>query len=248
MRRLAALTFTMPSTNAYAWSSSGGKDSLLALWHARQNGHQVTSMITMFDETGKRSRSHGISLDLMQAQASALDLTLHTPHASWKTYEAEFVAILQSLRANGHIGVVFGDIDLQPHRDWEEKVCAQANLDALLPLWQRDRRQLADEVLRLGFKAIVVCVDHRFLDASFCGREYNDAFIRDLPPDVDACGENGEFHTFVFDGPVFTRPLSVDVIAIEGYKAPQEFGGGTFSFARLAQRVQSQSDAISIIA
>jgi uncharacterized protein (TIGR00290 family) len=167
----------MPRTDPYAWSTSGGKDSLLALWHARQLGINVTTMITMFDETGARSRSHGIDKPTMQAQARALGMELLTPHASWQSYETEFVATLRMLAASGHQGVVFGDIDLQAHRDWEEKVCAQANLAAVLPLWQRDRTHLAEEVLQLGFKAIVVCVDHRYLTAEFCGREYNREFI-----------------------------------------------------------------------
>jgi len=219
-----------------AWSSSGGKDSLLALWYARQQGHQVTTMITMFDESGARSRSHGIDLALMYAQAGALGMELITPSASWKSYEAEFVNALRVVRAANHDGVVFGDIDLAPHREWEEKVCAQADLTALLPLWQRNRSELSDEVLRLGFKAVVVCVDHRFLSREYCGREYDAAFIRSLPDGVDACGENGEFHTFVYDGPLFTAPLSVAVTQIEDYRAPQEFGGSWYSFARLSKK------------
>jgi uncharacterized protein (TIGR00290 family) len=192
-------------------------------------------MITMFDESGERSRSHGISKSLMLAQAAALDMTLLTPHASWQSYEAEFVATLRTLQASGHTGIVFGDIDLQAHRDWEEQVCARANLSAHLPLWQRDRRQLAQEVTQLGFKAIVVCVDHRYLTADYCGREYNHEFVASLPEGVDACGENGEFHTFVFDGPLFNSRLNVAVAAIESYHAPKEFGGGRFSFARLKE-------------
>jgi uncharacterized protein (TIGR00290 family) len=216
-----------------AWSSSGGKDSLLALWHARQSGHDVATMITMFDETGLRSRSHGISPAVMRSQADALGMELMTPSASWQTYESEFVKALQELNSRDHEAVVFGDIDLQPHRDWEEKVCAQAKLVALLPLWQRDRQELAAEVWRLGFKSIVVCVDHRYLSAEFCGREYNEAFVRSLPAGVDACGENGEFHTFVYAGPLFSRSLSISVAGIENYQAPIEFGGGRFSFAAL---------------
>jgi len=219
-----------------AWSSSGGKDSLLALWHARRQGHLVSTMITMFDETGARSRSHGIDLALMREQASALDVELINPAASWKFYEAEFVATLRMVHASGHEAVVFGDIDLAPHREWEEKVCAQANLTALLPLWKRDSRELSAEVLQLGFKAVVVCVDHRFLHADYCGREYDQAFIDSLPPKVDACGENGEFHTFVYDGPMFRAPLTVTVTSIDAYQAPAEFGGGRFSFARLARK------------
>jgi uncharacterized protein (TIGR00290 family) len=225
----------MPRTgHPYAWSTSGGKDSLLALWYARQQGYRVTTMITMFDETGARSRSHGIGKSLMHAQALALGMELLTPHATWQSYETEFVATLQTLKASGHEGVVFGDIDLLPHRDWEEKVCARANLRAVLPLWQRDRNQLAMQLLQLGFKAIVVCVDHRHLTVDFCGREYNREFVESLPEGVDACGENGEFHTFVVGGPMFSAPLDVSVAKIEPYQAPQEFGGGHYSFARMA--------------
>lgn len=216
-----------------AWSSSGGKDSLLALWHARKQGHDVVTMITMFDETGSRSRSHGIDLSLMNAQAAALGMELLTPAATWKTYETEFVNALRVVRSGNHEGVVFGDIDLEPHREWEEKVCAQADLTAILPLWQRRRPELAEEVLRLGFKSIVVCIDHRFLSADFCGREYDEAFVESLPAGVDACGENGEFHTFVYGGPGFSHPLEVAVARIEDYVAPPEFGGTRYSFARL---------------
>jgi uncharacterized protein (TIGR00290 family) len=224
----------MSRNEPYACSSSGGKDSLLALWYAKNQGYNIATLITMFDETGTRSRSHGISKTMMQAQAHALGLDLLTPHASWQTYESEFIATLKTLRASGHQGVVFGDIDLLPHREWEEKVCAQAELHTVLPLWQRDRAQLANEVLQLGFKAIVVCVDHRYLTADFCGREYNREFIDSLPKGVDACGENGEFHTFTFDGPLFARALAVNVTAVEDVAAPKEFGGGRYSFARLA--------------
>jgi uncharacterized protein (TIGR00290 family) len=192
-------------------------------------------MLTMFDETGLRSRSHGIELPLMQAQARSLGMDLLTPHASWRNYESVFVETLQSLRASGHEAVVFGDIDLLPHRVWEETVCARAGLNAVLPLWQRNRRELAEESLRLGFKSIVVCVDRRFLTRDFAGRLYDETFLSDLPDNVDACGENGEFHTFVYDGPGFKESLQVEVTAIEDYQAPAEFGGGWFSFARLSQ-------------
>jgi uncharacterized protein (TIGR00290 family) len=216
-----------------AWSSSGGKDSLLALWHARAQGLNVTTLLTMFDETGQRSRSHGVGLTLMQLQAQRLGMELLTPSASWKNYEAVFIAQLQQLQASGHDAVVFGDIDLQAHRDWEEKVCAQAGLKAVLPLWHRQRMELARQSLELGFKSIVVCVDHKHLVRDFAGRLYDEQFIADLPAGVDACGENGEFHTFVYDGPMFSQPLPVRVECLEDYQAPAEFGGGGFTFARL---------------
>lgn len=218
-----------------AWSSSGGKDSLLALWYARAQGVNVTTMLTMFDETGLRSRSHGIGPALMQAQARSLGMELLMPSASWRDYEAVFVDNLTQLKASGHDAIVFGDIDLLPHRDWEEKVCAQTQLTAVLPLWQRDRKELANECIRLGFKAIVVCVDHRYITRDFAGRFYDESFLADLPQGVDACGENGEFHTFVYDGPTFSARLKVNVEKLEDYRAPAEFGGGGYTFARLAQ-------------
>jgi uncharacterized protein (TIGR00290 family) len=172
----------------------------------------------------------------MHAQAARLGMELIAPSASWRDYEAVFVDALLGLRASGHEAVVFGDIDLLPHREWEEKVCARAQLQAALPLWQRNRRTLAEESLRLGFRSIVVCVDQRHLSRDFAGRVFNEAFLADLPSSVDPCGENGEFHTFVYDGPVFSEPLPVEVTAIEDYQAPQEFGGGGYTFARLRQR------------
>jgi len=223
-----------------AWSTSGGKDSLLALWYARQRGIDVVTMLTMFDETGQRSRSHGISIPMMQAQAQSLGLELKTPSASWRDYESVFIETLTNLKHSGHEAVVFGDIDLQAHRDWEEKVCARADLRAELPLWHRDRRELARESMTLGFRAIVVCVDHRYLGREFAGRSYDESFLADLPANVDACGENGEFHTFVYDGPMFRAPLQVVVDATEDYRAPPEFGGGAFSFARLGMRQKNR--------
>ncbi|RZT94992.1 diphthine--ammonia ligase [Rivibacter subsaxonicus] len=188
-------------------SWSGGKDSMLALHRSLDAGVRVEALLTMFDESGARSRSHGVPPALMRAQAQSLGIPLVEGRAGWSDYEAVFTQQLRTFAAEGLTHGVFGDIDLQPHRDWEEKVCAGAGLEALLPLWQQPRRALVDELLALGYRSRVVCVDARYLDASFCGREFDAAFIADLPPGVDACGENGEFHTFVFDGPRFARPV-----------------------------------------
>lgn len=138
-----------------------------------------------------------------------------------------------SLRA-GFTHGVFGDIDLQAHRDWEEKVCAAASVTPVLPLWHNARADVAKAVLNLGFRAKTVCVNGRFLDESFCGREYDQAFVASLPPGVDLCGENGEFHSFVYDGPIFRRPMTVHVAKRHVYVAPENQGGDTFYFAELA--------------
>ena len=216
------------------WSSSGGKDSMLALIAARKAGIDVRAMVSMFDETGLRNRSHGIPRPILAAQADSLGLELIAPAASWAEYETQFVAALSGLQSRGFGEIVFGDIDLQAHRDWEEKVCAQAGLVARLPLWGADRAALAQEVLLSGIRAIVVCVDSRHLDDSFCGREFDAEFLRDLPAGVCPCGENGEFHTFVFDSPLMNRPLEVTVEGFRTYVSPPQFGSQRYQFADLA--------------
>jgi uncharacterized protein (TIGR00290 family) len=164
----------------------------------------------------------------MRAQADALGIPLVMRNASWTTYEAVFTEQLRAFAAQGVTHGLFGDIDLQPHRDWEEKVCAAAGIEAVLPLWHEPRRALVDELLALGYRARVVCVDARFLDASYCGREFDAGFIADLPAEVDACGENGEFHTFVFDGPRFARPVSHDVRQVHELKPASPAPGHYF--------------------
>jgi uncharacterized protein (TIGR00290 family) len=225
---------TAPTEIIALCSFSGGKDSCLALWRAQQQGLDVRTLLVMFEESGERSRSHAIPLPVIQRQAQALRKELVVGRASWKGYESAFVDALRGLRSTGHTVAVFGDIDLQAHRDWEEKVCATASVRPYLPLWHQDRRALAQEILDAGFKAIVVCVDSRFLSDDFCGRNYDAAFIRDLPAGVDACGENGEFHTLVYDGPCFHEPVRFALERLESYVAPVEFGATRYCFARLS--------------
>ena len=208
---------------------------MLALWKAQQNGFDVRVLLSMLEEGGQRNRSHAVPTGLLQAQAHELGASLSTASASWADYEREFIATLAQLRAQGIEDAIFGDIDLQAHRDWEEKVCAAAGFTAHLPLWNMNRREAVEEFLGLGFRAVVVCVNHRWLDASFCGREFDVDFLNDLPPDVDWCGENGEFHTFVFDGPLFTAPVEVEIEEIYDYQLPESFGAARFSYARTSE-------------
>jgi uncharacterized protein (TIGR00290 family) len=214
-------------------SWSGGKDSCLALWRARQSGMTILRLITALDESGQRARSHGVPPALLQAQADALGVPLAFYSASWQQYEEKFIAALRDASNAGIGHAVFGDIDLQAHRDWEEKVCAEAGLQACLPLWKQSRRQLVDEFLALGFKAIVVCVNGNHLAQDFCGREFDAAFLADLPPGVDACGENGEFHTFVYDGPAFAHPVPFRRERISPYQSPPELGSTIYYFQEL---------------
>jgi uncharacterized protein (TIGR00290 family) len=207
---------------------------MLALWRASQSGYDTRILLSMLDDSGEKNRSHAVPLHLLEAQATALGAKVMTRSASWADYEREFVGALDEIKASGIDTALFGDIDLQAHRDWEEKVCAQAGMNAVLPLWNIDRREAVTEFLQLGYQAVVICVNHRWLDRSFCGRLFDEAFLADLPADVDWCGENGEFHTFVFDGPLFNTPVAYEIEEIYGYQLPPDFGSATFSYARLA--------------
>jgi len=222
-------------------SWSGGKDSCLAMWRARQSGMSIPRLITAMDESGSSSRSHGVPPELIAAQADALGTEIRFYETSWKTYEEKFISVLKEAHRDGIRHAIFGDIDLVPHREWEEKVCAQAGLQANLPLWDESRIKLVDEFLSLGFKAIVVCVNGSHLPEDFCGREFDAAFLSDLPAGVDACGENGEFHTFVYDGPMFARPVPFLRGQKVRYESPAEFGGTSYHFQRLHSILPGQA-------
>ncbi|MES3025737.1 MAG: diphthine--ammonia ligase [Pseudomonadota bacterium] len=214
-------------------SWSGGKDSCLALWRARASGTEIALLITAMDEAGQKSRSHGIPPALLAAQAHAIGAPLTFYDTSWTSYEEKFIGVLGAARADGISQAIFGDIDLLAHREWEEKVCAAAGLEACLPLWLEPRRKLVDEFIAAGFKAVVVCVNGNYLGPEWCGREFDADFLAELPEGVDACGENGEFHTFVYDGPAFGHPVGFERVAVERYESPPQLGGATYYFQTL---------------
>jgi uncharacterized protein (TIGR00290 family) len=215
-------------------SFSGGKDSMLALHRAAEGGLEICGLLCMLDETGTRSRSHGVPRALIEAQARSLDLPIVMAEAGWEAYEEAFRAALRAQRSTAGItDVVFGDIDLEAHRAWEEQQCAAEGLRARLPLWKIGRDAAVREFLDLGYRARVVCVNARWLDQSFAGREFDPAFGDDLPPNVDRCGENGEFHTFVFDGPRFRAPVAHRLARIVRYEARHPLGDATYYFAVL---------------
>lgn len=215
-------------------SWSGGKDSCLALNRASKNGFDVRYLLTMFDESGERSRSHAVPRKLIEAQADALGIELVTANASWQNYEQVFIEQLKNFQSAQITHGIFGDIDLQDHRDWEEKVCAAAEIEAVLPLWLENRYQMVEEFWAEGFKSVVVCINEKYLDAGLCGRVFDEKFVADLPATVDACGENGEFHTFVFDGKIFKNPVNYEIAGI--YKHELQFPSGDvskFAYAKL---------------
>jgi uncharacterized protein (TIGR00290 family) len=195
-----------PVRCAVSWSA--GKDSWLALTRARERGLVVDTFVTMCDEDGM-SKSHALPPALIEAQVRALGGTPVSVRVPEGQYATRFDACLRELAASGLTHMVFGDIDLQAHRDWLAPACERAGLVALFPLWGEPRAALAGELIARGVRARVVCVDTRWLDASFCGADYDAAFLARLPAHVCPCGENGEFHTVVLGGPGFAIPVSV---------------------------------------
>ena len=181
--------------------------------HALQSAqsHRVTALLTTVTEEFDRISMHGVRRVLLERQAESIGLPLHAvlipPQCVNATYEARMKQALNEHLARGVLRVAFGDIFLEDLRVYREQNLAQIGMEALFPIWKRDSRELAREFLRLGFQAITVCVDPRVLDSSFAGRVLDESFFADLPPGVDPCGENGEFHTFVFDGPLFRTPI-----------------------------------------
>jgi diphthine-ammonia ligase len=189
-------------------SWSGGKDACLAMQRAAAAGGRPAALLCMLHEEGRVSRGHGLPVALLQAQADALGVPLVTRATTWDDYEATFVPVLHELRDQGVEAGVFGDIDLQAHRDWVEGVCEVAGLDCHLPLWQEPRRRLLAEFLSAGGRATIVAVDSSKLGAEYLGREFDDALISRLEAaGVDACGEEGEYHTMVTAGPLFRAPV-----------------------------------------
>lgn len=199
-------------------SWSGGKDSCLALYRAVRRGGAPRRLLTMLTGDGLHSRSHGLPPAVIAAQAAALGIPLVTGRAGWDDYEAVFLARLAELRGEGLGDGVFGDIDLAPHRQWVERVCGRQGISAHLPLWQEERRDLLAEFIGAGFSATIVAISDARLPTSFLGRQLDWQTVAALEAaGVDACGEEGEFHTVVTDGPLFSAPLALRQGAVVGH-------------------------------
>ncbi|MEZ0611487.1 diphthine--ammonia ligase [Fibrella sp. WM1] len=193
---------------------SGGKDSALALHRLQQEGrHAVTALLTTMNGAYGRVSMHGVRQELIQAQADRIGLPLHTlalPETTSMTdYAQQMADTLRPFVADGVTHAAFGDIFLEDLRTWRETQLSPVGLSGVFPLWQADSMALLDEFWAAGFQTIVVAVNGQVLDRSFCGRVLDRQFVADLPAGVDPCGENGEFHTFVFDAPYFTSPIAV---------------------------------------
>lgn len=202
-----------------ALSWSGGKDSYLAL-HRSRSSYDVIAMITMFGEDGARSRSHGLRLEVVEAQAERLNLTLCTGVGSWATYESGYRRALAVAHALGITHVIFGDIMYESNREFPERVCAAEGLTAVEPLWGEPTDALYREFVQTGADARIVTVRDGILDPSWLGRRLTHDLLDDITnAKVDPCGEHGEYHTVVVDAPLFSRPIdfvTLDYVCHDG--------------------------------
>ncbi len=194
-------------------SWSGGKDSSLALYEIQKSrDYEVAALITTITSDYDRVSMHGLRTILLDKQASSLNIPLEkifiSKNASNDEYESRLKEVLLKYKQLGIRDVVFGDLFLEEIKKYREDLLGKIGMECVFPIWKRDTVKLAKRFIELGFKAITVCVDSNVLGKEFAGREFDEHFLDDLPKAIDPCGENGEFHTFTYDGPVFNTPIS----------------------------------------
>lgn len=191
-------------------SFSGGKDSSLALYHALQSG-TVIGLIVMLEEQGQRSRSHAMPLDIIQAQADAIGLPVFMTSSSWADYEDKFIDLMNQAKQKGAEVLVTGDLDMPQHGCWHDRVTQQVGLKLGMPLWLRPHREVVEEFINLGFRSVVVTVNLKLgMKVEDLGKILTLEYIQELESrDIDPCGEGGEFHTTVIDGPIFNKAIPV---------------------------------------
>ena len=201
----------MAANGAFALSWSGGKDSALTLWTLRQDGREPAALVTTVTETYDRISMHGVRRTLLTLQAAALRVPLVEvsipPACSNDVYESRIQQAFEAAPLAGIETVAYGDLFLEDIRAYREERLAAAGRHGLFPIWGRDTTELAHEFIKAGFEATLICIDPRKLDKSFAGRTFDQELLADFPHEVDPCGENGEFHTFVHAGPIFDAPI-----------------------------------------
>jgi uncharacterized protein (TIGR00290 family) len=197
-------------------SWSGGKDSVLSLNEIlKDEKFEINALLTVFTSDYDRVSMHGIRRIMLEKQVENLGYFLEkifiSKNASDKDYKSQMVSILQKYKSNGVRSVVFGDMFLEDVRKYREENLSKISMTGLFPLWKKDTFQLAKQFIKLGFKSIVTCIDSKSLSKDFVGRMFDKEFLSALPSNVDPMGENGEFHSFVFDGPLFKRRVQFEL-------------------------------------
>ncbi|MBO3767864.1 MAG: diphthine--ammonia ligase [Thermoproteota archaeon] len=196
-------------------SWSGGKDSAFALYEIQRNGdYEIAALFSTITKDYDRITMHGVRRVLLEEQAKAIGIPVHEVFIPKKVSNEEYNSIMEKemmeAKKNGISSVVFGDIFLEDVRKYREENLSKVSMRGIFPLWKRGSRELVTDFINLGFKAIVVCVDSNVLDKSFIGRTVDKKFLEDLPKSVDPAGENGEYHTFVYHGPMFKKEVNFE--------------------------------------
>ena len=216
----------------FNWSS--GKDSALALYKILQNPEfEINCLLTSVNQQFQRISMHGVRVELLKQQAESIGISLEIMQIpempTMEVYENVMQQTLEKLKKKGITHSVFGDIFLEDLRQYREDKLAIMGFEGVFPIWKIPTQDLIQEFIALGFKTIVVCVNERYLDKSFVGRVIDQQFIDDLPENVDVCGENGEFHTFSFDGPIFQKPINFEIgeVVYRKYEKPKQDSSNT---------------------
>lgn len=188
-------------------SWSGGKDCMLAFYRMLMQGrHEVQYLVNMCQKDKYQSRSHGLSRELIIEQAKNIGISVIQKETGFNDYELNFKCVVEQLKHENIEGGIFGDIYLKAHRDWIERVCNDLGVIPFFPLWENDTGQLLDEFISTGFQSTIVSVRKDRLGKEWLGRNLGHAFLQEImQTDIDPCAENGEFHTFVYDGPLFDK-------------------------------------------
>jgi uncharacterized protein (TIGR00290 family) len=209
----------------FNWSS--GKDAALALFHLQKDEQfQIDKLLTSINSHHNRVSMHGLRREVLVKQAEAvgipLDLVELPEQPSMEDYNQEMTRVVKKLQAEGYSDSAFGDIFLEDLRHYREEQLKPFGIECHFPLWKRDTKELIREFINRGFRAVIICLNAQLLDKSFLGREIDEDFLADLPANVDPCGENGEFHTFCFDGPIFSEPVKFTLgeQVFKEYKSP----------------------------
>jgi uncharacterized protein (TIGR00290 family) len=195
-------------------SWSGGKDCMLALYRVKKEGkHQISCLINMCDADSDKSRSHGLPKLLVYRQAQAMGMRIIQPVTSFQNYESVFKETIAKLKQEGVEGGVFGDIYLMEHRVWIERVCREMEIEPIFPLWDFSTADLLQEFVSEGFTSMLVAINQKFLTEEWLGRKIDESFLKDIKshPNIDPCAENGEYHSFVYDGPIFENPVDFEI-------------------------------------
>lgn len=215
---------------------SGGKDSSLCLYHVlQQQEYNIMCLLTNVSEHHQRISMHGVRVPLLHQQASSIGIPLikmQMPDMpTMNAYNTAMFSVLTDLKLEGAEAAIYGDIFLEDLRKYREDKLNEVKLTGVFPLWKKTTIHLMHEFIDLGFKAVVVCVNEKNLDKSFAGRIIDHDFVKDLPRDVDPCGENGEFHTFVFDGPIFNSRIAFakGEVVYRKYDSPDQNENNVFN-------------------